>query len=36
MANNTPLTASTELQALIDEKKNLLEALKELLKQKTS
>ena len=36
MANSTPLTASVELQALIDEKKNLIEALKELLTQKKS
>lgn len=30
------LTASSELQTLIDEKKDLLEALKELLSQKTN
>ena len=36
MANENPLTPSPELQALIEEKKNLLEAIKELLKQKTT
>lgn len=33
---NSQLVPSAELQALIDQKKDLLEALKELLTQKTS